>query len=48
MPDAAPEILGLVNDDDDQKWTNPKRRWKANKDFGADAPTIEGRFERTF
>lgn len=41
MPDAAPEILGLVNDNDDPKWTNPKRRWKAKKDFGADAPAIE-------
>ncbi len=41
MPDAAPEILGLVNDNDDPKWTSSKRRWKANKDFGADAATIE-------
>ena len=41
MPDAAPKILGLVNDDDDPKWDNPKRRWKARKDFGADAPAVE-------
>lgn len=40
MPDAAPQILGLVENDDDPKWDNPKRRWKAKKDFGADAPTI--------
>lgn len=41
MPDAAPEILGLVTGDDDPKWTNPKRRWKANKHFGPDASAIE-------
>ncbi|WP_282063665.1 ATP-dependent nuclease [Roseobacter litoralis] len=41
LPDAAPEILGLVEDNDDPKWENPKRRWKARKDFGADAPTVE-------
>lgn len=41
MPNAAPEILGLVNDDADPKWTNPKRRWKAKKDLGADDATIE-------
>ena len=40
MPDAAPQILGLVENDDDPKWVNPKRRWKAKKDFGADAPAI--------
>ncbi|MBO6638478.1 MAG: AAA family ATPase [Roseitalea sp.] len=41
MPDAAPEILGLVEGNDDPKWGNPKRRWKAKKDFGADAPAVE-------
>lgn len=40
MPDAAPEILGLVNDNDDPKWKNPKRRWKVKKDLGPDTPTI--------
>ncbi len=40
MPDAAPQILGLVESDDDPKWLNPKRRWKAKKDFGADAAAI--------
>lgn len=40
MPDAAPEILGLVNDDNDPKWDNPKRRWKAKRDLGPDAPAI--------
>lgn len=37
MPDCAPEILGLVENDDDQKWQSTKRRWKAVRDFGADA-----------
>ena len=37
MPDCAPEILGLVEDDDDEKWKNPKRRWKAVRDFGDDS-----------
>lgn len=41
MPDTAPEILGLVNDDDDPKWSNTKRRWKAKKDFGTDAAAIK-------
>ena len=40
MPDAAPEILGIVNDDEDPKWDNPKRRWKANRDLGPDSPAI--------
>lgn len=40
MPDAAPKILGLVEDKDDPKWVSPKRRWKAKKDFGTDAPTV--------
>ncbi|RMP73589.1 hypothetical protein ALQ17_04469 [Pseudomonas fluorescens] len=35
MPDCAPQILGLVADDDDAKWTSSKRRWKAVRDFGA-------------
>ena len=36
MPDCAPEILGLVAGDDDDKWKSPKRRWKAIRDLGAD------------
>ncbi|RML53561.1 SMC domain protein [Pseudomonas syringae pv. pisi] len=35
MPDCAPQILGLVADDDDAKWTSSTRRWKAVRDFGA-------------
>ena len=34
MPDCAPPILGLVESDDDPKWTSPRRRWKAKRDFG--------------
>ena len=41
MPDCAPSILGLVENDDDKKWTNPKRRWKAERDLGDDARSIE-------
>lgn len=36
MPDCAPEILGLVDNDDDQRWilnASNKRRWRAEKDF---------------
>ena len=36
MPDCAPQILGLVDSDDDAKWDNTKRRWKARRDFGDD------------
>jgi putative ATP-dependent endonuclease of OLD family len=39
MSDCAPAILGLVTDDDDEKWKNPKRRWKALRDFGGDGKT---------
>lgn len=39
MPDCAPELLGLVVGDDDEKWRNSKRRWKAVRDFGDDAAT---------
>lgn len=35
MPDCAPGLLGLVTDDDDEKWKNPQRRWKALRDFGS-------------
>ena len=37
MPDCAPEILGLVKGDEDEKWQSGKRRWKAVRDFGGDA-----------
>ena len=36
MPDCAPAILGLVIDDDDEKWKSTTRRWKALRDFGDD------------
>ena len=36
MPDCAPEILGLVDNDDDEKWQSSRRRWKAARDFGED------------
>ena len=36
MPDCAPEILGLVNCDDDEKWQSTSRRWRAVRDFGID------------
>jgi len=32
MPDAAPALLGLVDDDDDPRWGG-RRQWKALKDF---------------
>ena len=41
MPDCAPEILGLVEDDNDEKWQNSKRRWKAVRDFGDDTQARE-------
>lgn len=36
MPDCAPQILGLVSSDDDDKWRSDTRRWKAVSDFGHD------------
>lgn len=36
MPDCAPQILGLVDNDDDQRWNldiQNKRKWRAEKDF---------------
>jgi putative ATP-dependent endonuclease of OLD family len=41
MPDCAPQILGLVGGEDDAKWTSPRRRWKAKRDFG-DQGTSQG------
>ncbi len=37
MPDCTPQILGLVEGDDDAKWQSGKRRWKAVRDFGDNA-----------
>jgi putative ATP-dependent endonuclease of OLD family len=39
MPNCAPVILGLVEGDDDPKWQNGRRRWKAVRDFGDDEQT---------
>ncbi len=39
MPDCAPIILGLVTGNDDEKWKNPKRRWKAHCDFSGNGKT---------
>jgi len=36
MPDCAPAILELVTGSDDPKWKSPKRRWRAQQDFGID------------
>ena len=41
MPDCAPELLGLVEGDDDVKWQSSKRRWKAVRDFGGNAEERE-------
>jgi len=41
MPDCAPVILGLVPGDDHEKWTNPKRRWRAKRDFDENATGLE-------
>ncbi|MGF6127851.1 putative ATP-dependent endonuclease of OLD family [Pseudomonas frederiksbergensis] len=42
MPDCAPQILGLVKDDQDEKWANKAdRRWRAVKDFGNTATEQE-------
>lgn len=37
MPNCAPEILELVTDDSDPKWTSSRRKWKVKKEFGVDA-----------
>lgn len=36
MPDCAPQILGLVEGNDDPKWTDSRRKWRATRDFGVD------------
>ncbi|MGD9545903.1 MAG: ATP-dependent endonuclease [Candidatus Krumholzibacteriia bacterium] len=41
MPDCAPAILGLVTDDDDERWESPGRRWKATRDFGDEDKSTE-------
>lgn len=41
MPDCAPAILELVTDDDDEKWKSPRRRWKAERDFGDEKKSPE-------
>lgn len=47
MPDCAPEILGLVTGDDDEKWRNPKRRWKAERDFGDEGTVRKNALEES-
>ncbi len=37
MPDCAPAILGLVANDSDPEWAKKRRKWRAKRDFGADA-----------
>ncbi len=39
MPDCAPAILGLVDDDNDPRWNGKHRRWKAMRHFGDDEKT---------
>ncbi|MGF6667204.1 ATP-dependent nuclease [Pseudomonas monsensis] len=39
MPDCAPQILGLVENDDDPKWELGRRKWRATRDFGTDDET---------
>lgn len=41
LPDCAPALLGLVSGDNDEKWSNPRRRWKAERDFGLDTKSRE-------
>lgn len=39
MPDCAPAILRLVDDDNDPKWNGKHRRWKSMRHFGEDEKT---------
>ena len=41
MPDCAPELLGLVEGPDDERWNSGMRKWKAFRDFGDDSETRE-------
>ncbi|HOO77723.1 MAG TPA: AAA family ATPase [bacterium] len=45
MPNCAPDILGLVTGDEDEKWESSKRRWKALRDFGSEEKTQEQELE---
>lgn len=50
MPDCAPQLLGKVSGDDDEKWGKSSRRWKAKRDFGTNGSgqeeELEGRRQR--
>lgn len=39
MPNCAPQILGLVENEGDPKWEVRRRKWRATRDFGADDET---------
>ncbi|WP_448110823.1 ATP-dependent nuclease [Pseudomonas lini] len=39
MPDCAPQILGLVENEGDPRWEVGRRKWRAIRDFGADGET---------
>lgn len=41
MPDAAPEMLGIVTDDDDAAWKSKRRRWRALRDYAVDNDDAE-------
>lgn len=41
MPDCAPAILGLVTADDDERWSSPRRRWRAMRDFRGEHNSTE-------
>lgn len=41
LPDCAPAIIGLVDDDTDPKWSSSKRRWLAKRDLGTTAEDQE-------
>jgi putative ATP-dependent endonuclease of OLD family len=47
MPDCAPRILGLVEDDEPTTWPGGRRKWRATGDFGYDEVTqLQGLEER--
>ncbi|WP_122390341.1 ATP-dependent nuclease [Pseudomonas savastanoi] len=46
MPDCAPQILGLVEGDDDPKWESPHRKWRARRDFGEDEQAQDCELEK--
>lgn len=41
MPNCAPAILGLVEDDKDEQWKSSRRRWKVTRDFDDKGKSIE-------